>query len=333
MAKFFKRLLVLFIILSLAGTAGISYYFSNLIMHPSQRNLSMAKDSIAKNWGISYDQISSVMGNPDPFEIQASQDQISLKGWYFQQSDTSECAAILAHGWSGNRIDMLKYAPIFWECGCDIIVYDHRAHNESGGEFGTAGIKEKIDLLDVTNWLQNETGFRDEQIAWVGESWGAATALQAGAMEKDIAFIVAESPYQDWESAIFERGIELYGGWVSYISPIVLWVVNQRTGVDYKEASPLNQASNIKEPVLLIHSRADEATASSQSVNISKKLNPATSKFYHLDWGAPHAQSVLERPEEFREIVHDFMYQYAPDFGGCGQDAPPPLRIKEIPSN
>ena len=83
-------------------------------------------------------------------------------------------------------------------------------------------------------------------------------------------------------------------------------IVNWRTGIDYREASPLKATAKIKEPVLLIHSKTDASTDSQQSVNIAKNLN-AKSTFHHLDWGGDHTKDVLINKERFRKVVKAFL--------------------------
>lgn len=310
----FLRTLIVVLGLMAFTFLGICYYFTSLIIHPPQQDIEDTKARIARNWGKTYEEYIAQLTEPEGFSISSSTDGINLQGWYMQQSDSSECAVVLAHGWGNTRASMLKYAPIFWDCGCDLIFYDHRGHSESGGDFATGGVLEKQDLLDITQWVQKKTGFSDNQIGWAGASWGAATALQAGAEGKKVAFIMADSPYQDWYSAIFERAERRYGDWTHYISMPIVWMVDMRTGESLLDASPLKAAEHIQSPVLLIHSQTDRATASTQSVNIASRLPALSSDFHHTDWGAGHTGDVLKDPDAFRKLVYDFLDKKAPGF-------------------
>ena len=296
---------------------GIAYYFSNLILIPPKRSIEFTKKRMANDLGLSMEGIIASMTMPQELVIPSELDKTPLQAWYFEQEKQASCALVLSHGWSDNRAGMLKYAPIFWNCGCDLLLYDHRAHFESGGQYATAGIKEKADLISVTNWLQQKTGLSEKQIGWMGESWGAATALQAGALDKDVAFIIAESPFQNWYSAIFERAEVMYGKMIYLFEPAVLALVNFRAGVNHQEASPIAVANQIVEPVLLLHSKTDEDTAAEQSVNISKHLNNSTSRFHLLDWGAAHAKNSTVKPEAYQRLLYDFIYEKAEGFGSC----------------
>ncbi|NJL75732.1 MAG: prolyl oligopeptidase family serine peptidase [Saprospiraceae bacterium] len=300
----------------LVGTGAMIWFFSGLILHPGETSLAATKIQIAEDWGTTYDALMENLSTPEDFTL-VGEDQVVLSGWYFDNPDSIKCGVVFAHGWGSTRGGMLKFADMFWDCGCDLVFYDHRAHNETKEGVGTAGIKEKLDLISMSNWLEQKSGLSESQIAWVGESWGAATALQAGALDEDVAFILADSPYQDWTSAIFERGVRDYGEGILKIAPAIMWAVDMRAGVNHEQASPLLIAKNIKEPVFLIHSKGDTQTGSAQSVNIAEQLNPNTSQFIHTDWGSDHVMDVITRPEEYRQLVYTFIQEKVGSFGRC----------------
>ena len=160
--------------------------------------------------------------------------------------------------------------------------------------------------MAITKWVQKNKGFDNHQIGWLGSSWGAATVLKAGETGKQVGFIIADSPFQDWYSAIFERAERDYGTWTKLVSVGIMEMVNWRTGVNYREASPLKATKQIKVPILLIHSKMDNSTNSSQSVNIAKHLN-AKSVFHHLTWGGDHTLDVVFHQEKFKILINDFL--------------------------
>lgn len=312
MSKTIKRSLVTLVVLLGVFYIGLSWFFSNQVLFPTVFPISKAE--IKGDWEKASDVPLEKTPVAEDFSI-TTKDKLQLNGWYFKNTDTVDCAVVLAHGWGSTRIGMLRYADIFWDCGCDIVAYDHRGHGSSGGKYGTGGVKEKDDLLLVTDWLQQKTGLKDKQIAWFGASWGGATALLAGATGKEVAFIGADSPFQNWHSAVFERAIKMYGSVINFFSPGVMTFVGWRAGVHTSEASPLKAAAKIKVPVFLIHSQTDEATSSQQSVNIAAKLNKEKSVFYHTSWEAEHAKDIVTRPTEYREKVYDFLRKQVGGFG------------------
>lgn len=315
-----KKLLLGLVALLLLGYVGLAYYFSSLVIQPPRRDNTEVRGLMQARAGIDINTYRAQMPAGEDFILPASGENVEIAGTYFSQ-DSSQCAVIISHGYGSTRISMMKYAPIWYNCGCDVVVYDHRGHGESGGEHGTGGVLEGEDLHRVTAWTQEKTGFNRQQIGWMGESWGGSTVLQAGATGADVAFIIAESSFQDWESAVFERAQRQYGNWIAYMKPAVFTLAGWRTGIDAWSSSPLLKAPDISEPTLVLHSKADALTASEQSVNIAAALPSASSKLHHLDWGSSHGNNIFTKPEAYRALLLDFVSEFVPEWSICGDPA------------
>lgn len=304
MNKLFKRAMISVFILLIILYAGASFVLSNRVLQPNSSFDNTLRD-INNYWGTTYEEMMALLPPPTSFTVEGS-DGIEIAGQYFNVSDSSTCVFVFAHGWARSWPNMLKYYPMVDDCGCNIVMYDHRAHGDSEGKYPTGGIKESKDLIAVSEWIASEKNYSWDQIAWVGSSWGASAVLLAGAEDKDPAFIVADAAFKDWFSAVFERAIKDYGVGIKLIAPGVMQVVNWRAGINYKEASALNTASSIEEPVLLIHSEADPETDSQQSVAISKNLNDK-SEFHHTQWGNIHVMDVINNTDEMEDILQHFI--------------------------
>ena len=289
----------------------ISWFLSNLILHP-ESSLELTKTEIETEWGTTYEALVQLLPTPTEFSI-TTFDGLQLKGKYYALNDTPKCVIIGAHGWTSTWAGMLKYVPALADCDCDLVLYDHRGHGNSDTAYPTGGFNEAKDLLSITEWVQQEKEFTDKQVGWLGSSWGAATALIAGADKKKVGFIIVDAPFQDWYAAIFERVIKEYGSWTKILATGIMEIVNWRTGVDYKKASPILAAPHIEEPVLLIHSQMDNSTDSQQSVNISKQLN-RQSTFHHLTWGGDHTKDVIINTDKFRGLITEFLKGLDGDF-------------------
>ena len=283
---------------------GVSWALSIPILSPKS-SLAISRSVIKADWGTTYEEMVKLLPKPTDFSV-VSFDGVTLQGKYFAREDSPKYVIIAAHGWTCTWADMLKYVPTLADCPCDLILYDQRGHGLSDSAYPTGGINESKDLLAVTEWVQKNKGFQDQEVGWLGASWGGAAALQAGATEKNVGFIIVDAPFQNWYSAIFERAGRNYGAWTRFVSIGIMEIVNWRTGVDYRKASPLQAAKKITAPVLLIHSQMDTATDSQQSVNIAKNLN-AKSVFHHLTWGGGHTLDVVIHQDKFRAIVNDFL--------------------------
>lgn len=310
-----KKITLFILFLAIAAYFFMCWGLSNRILVIHSDDFEAQKNTLKTEWILPYEGIISEMSEPVTFQIIGA-DDVEINGRYFENVDSVDCAVILVHGFGNGKTAVLKYADLLWDCGCDVLTYDHRGHGESENAYATGGIKEKEDLVIVTEWLKEKSGLQDDQVAWFGISWGAATVLLAGTYENEMAFIAADSPFQNWYSAIFERALRDYGNGVKFLAPTVMAFVNRRAGINYKDASPLNAASDITEPVFLIHSQTDPSTASLQSENICKHLN-AKSTFIHTDWGADHGKDINERPEEYRKLLYEFIREKVKEFGIC----------------
>ncbi|MAJ50052.1 MAG: hypothetical protein CMB82_00335 [Flammeovirgaceae bacterium] len=292
-----KKILAFLISLFFAGYVSLGWFFSSLIIVPwrSQPDL-----STLKKYGIL-----------EAVEV-LTDDNISLKGSYLKNPiDSIFCGVVISHGWGGNRMGGAEYVPYFWKKGCDIILYDHRGHGESGGSLGTWSIQERKDHQSFSEVLMDKSNLAIGQIGWIGKSWGAATVLAAGSVTQNIGFILADSPYRDIKSAVNERALRRYGSWIKIFYPITYFLVQSRAKFDITEANIEALASEIRVPTLLIHSQSDDQTSSSQSVDINKKLNHKYAIFHHTKWGSRHCKDMEDHPNEYEALIDDFLTKKA----------------------
>ncbi len=292
-----KKILAFLISLFFAVYLSLGWFFSSLIIVPwrSQPDL-----STLKKYGIL-----------EAVEV-LTDDNISLKGSYLKNPiDSIFCGVVISHGWGGNRMGGAEYVPYFWKKGCDIILYDHRGHGESGGSLGTWSIQERKDHQSFSEVLMDKSNLAIGQIGWIGKSWGAATVLAAGSVTQNIGFILADSPYRDIKSAVNERALRRYGSWIKIFYPITYFLVQSRAKFDITEANIEALASEIRVPTLLIHSQSDDQTSSSQSVDINKKLNHKYAIFHHTKWGSRHCKDMEDHPNEYEALIDDFLTKKA----------------------
>jgi len=232
--------------------------------------------------------------------------------WLFTDSPKPSCVIILIHGWGADRLDLDKFKRPFEMTPCAMATYDIRAHGTDINKYSTGGIREKHDLLTIHRFLKTTFNLNDNNIGWFGVSLGGSTALQAAALDISPAFVIADSPFQDWQSAIFERGEDMYGSWVHAFKAGVNLAIYLRASIWFEEASVLATAQNIRSPVLLIHSKSDIDTASSQSEAIFSLLNSETIRFHQTDWGAGHAKDIDVQPEKYNALILQFLNDFVP---------------------
>jgi hypothetical protein len=306
MKKALAVIAVLLAVLAAVYLAG-SWYFSGMIVKFQAQSLDeqRAEHGDPASYGL-----------PAPEEVTIPGDGVTLAGWYFANPAGGDCGVILLHGHTGSRYGMLKYAPLFWPEGCDLLLYDHRFHGASTGDYGTYGYYEKADALAALAWFEQRTALQPGQIGLLGESYGAATALQAAPSAPALAFVAADSSYEDLQTIIGEQAVQRFGGWTRLFVPGALALSGLRADFAPSQVSPLLAAQQIDAPVFLSHSAADQYTLPHHSQDIAGQLPAALCQRLHLtDWGAEHGASIDDDFATYQAQFEEFLAACAPEFG------------------
>ena len=304
-----KALVIVAVILALLAAIYLagSWYFSGIIVKFDAQSLEQQR----ADHGSPAD-----YNLPAPEEVTIPGDGVALAGWYFDNPAGGDCGVVLLHGHTGSRYGMLKYTPLFWSRGCDLLLYDHRLHGASTGDYGTYGYYEKADALAALAWFEQRTGLQPGQIGLLGESYGAATALQAGPSAPELAFIAADSAYRDLETVIIQQAARQFGAWTRLFKPGALGIAGLRANFAPSQVSPMLAAPQIAAPVFLSHSATDEYTLPHHSLDIAAQLPAALCQRLHLtDWGAKHGSSIDDDFAAYQAQFDEFLSACAPGFG------------------
>lgn len=129
-----------------------------------------------------------------------------LKGTYLPYADPSNKTVIIVHGIASNRLMSLWYVNIYLDQGYNVLIYDSRAHGESGGTSTTWGFYEKYDLEAWVKWVASE--HPKGVIGVHGISMGAATALMQAELNessKQVDFYIIDSAYSNLEDLLTKQ--------------------------------------------------------------------------------------------------------------------------------
>jgi pimeloyl-ACP methyl ester carboxylesterase len=216
---------------------------------------------------------------------------VALEGWIFRTPSARRRGTVVyLHGLSDNRGSSVWLARHLGERGFDVVAYDSRAHGQSGGEACTYGFYEKRDLARVLDQLSLAGPF-----FLLGNSMGAAVALQAAAEDGRIAGVVAISTISDLRTAAFERA----PFFASRREIEEAFQIAESAGhFKVDEVSPVAAAARIACPVLLIHGEDDRETPPAHSRRVFAALQG--DKHMLIVPGAGHG-NVL-RAEAWKEI-------------------------------
>ena len=219
-------------------------------------------------------------------------DQIVLRGWLFLPAGAPRGLVVTLHGKDSNRWQQgVEAARRFVPRGWAVLAFDQRAHGASGGEFCTYGVKESRDVSAILDQLAISP------VLLVGESLGAAVALQTAASDERVIGVVAAAPFSDLATIVREQAVRL--GMGDATARDAMNEAEHIAGFRIDDASPLRAAEHIRVPVLLLHGTRDRYIAPAHSRRILARL-PQTAKLVHLE-GVPHP-NVLRRPEAWGAI-------------------------------
>jgi fermentation-respiration switch protein FrsA (DUF1100 family) len=233
-----------------------------------------------------------------------------LKGTYLPNATPSDNTVILVHGIAANRLMGLWYVNIYLDAGYNVLIYDSRAHGESGGNSVTWGYYEKYDLDQWVHWVAKE---HPKGIIGVhGISMGAATAFMHAELNeslKQVHFYVADSPYSDLEELLTLQIGTIVNShnpiWIKFLLKYSSAVAYIQSRFRYDEVSPIHSVQTVTTPILYIHGEADAIIPSSMSL----QLYNATKGYreIHTFPRVGHVMAIFDRKTEYSDIVHQFI--------------------------
>lgn len=227
-----------------------------------------------------------------------------LSGFFIPGPDPSGKTVILCHGVTANHFCTLKFARMYLQRGWNVFVYDHRRHGDSEGPTTTFGFYEKHDLKAVVAYVRNRLD-PGAVLGLHGESMGAATILQYGALEDRADFFISDCAYSSlWEqfSIVLKKDYHLSAFPVMYITD---WLIRLKERFRIKDVCPLNDVKKIQKPILFIHGDADPLVPA----KMSERMYSVKEGFkeLYLAPGAAHAKSFTIDPQRYEEVCFSFL--------------------------
>ena len=251
----------------------------------------------ALNWQRDHYDISWLEYTPQEDYTLPSYDGYELHAVLLRPKEESDRYVILSHGYTDNRWGSLKYARLYLERGWNCILWDLRGHGANKPTHCTYGQREGRDLAEVVKDARRRWG-TEITLGLHGESLGAATTISALAYDPQVDFAVVDCPFADIVNVLEGKAPAPVVQWAS-VGALLRW------GTPLTGMRPIDALKRSWVPLLLIHGDADTFI----SPENSRRLYDAAQgvKELHLIRGAEHAQSVFTAPEEYAEILFDFV--------------------------
>jgi fermentation-respiration switch protein FrsA (DUF1100 family) len=233
-----------------------------------------------------------------------------LKGTYLPYATPSNKTVIIVHGIAANRLMSLYYVNIYLEEGYNVLIYDSRAHGESGGTSSTWGFYEKYDLDQWVKWVDKE---HPKGIIGVhGVSMGAATALlqaELNESSKQVAFYIIDSAYSNLEDLLTKQISDIVNShnpvWIKILLKYSSAVAYIQARFCYEEVSPIHTVERVTTPILYLHGEADPLVP----VSMSQQLYNATKGYrqIHIFPKIGHAMAIFDSKVEYQNVITKFI--------------------------
>ena len=236
-------------------------------------------------------------------------DGTRIAGWLVQSGRKPASATpvvILAHDHGANKSDLLAWAALLHD-DYNLVLFDFRAHGQSGGGKSTLGVNERMDLRAVIDWVA--AGQHPSQIAVLGIGMGAAAAVGEAAGDARVTALILDSTHATVANALAARlsrdgyRLALPGSWAILLGGLL------RTGEDMSAADPLQAITAYgPRPLLLISGGRDDAIGRSDAQDLlaAARRGGAEAALQICD-AAGHDESVSACPDAYARGVREFL--------------------------
>jgi uncharacterized protein len=295
--KLIRALLTIFLAVNFLGYIGA--YSLTHFKTPGQFGLGLSKpigSRMPTDLGLRY-QVKRIPINQSEW----------LETWFIPVAQsTSKGTILLFPGNGGSKAkQLLAPAQVFYSLGYDTLLVDFRGVGGSSGNTTTIGMRESQDVVRSMSYAQ-ASNFKRPFIL-DGVSMGSAAILKAVAQENvNPDAIILELPFARLLDAVRSRIREASVPTFPLAESIVFWGGLQH-GFDGFAHNPVDYASQVKCPTLLLHGKRDKWTTVSEIDRIFANLQGF--KQLSIFPRAGHDLLVTNDPQRWRQEMEKFLSQ------------------------
>ncbi len=231
----------------------------------------------------------------------ASRDGVNLSGWYIPSQNGA--TVILLHGYGADRREMLGRAAMLAGHGYGLLLYDERAHGESGGDRRTFGWLDVDDVQAALDFLERQVDTDPERIGILGFSIGGQIALRAAAQTDRISAVIADDPGFAMIKDLPEC-VSLDEQWITFNYWLGFKLLSWRTGVSAPPGVVEVIADIAPRPVFLIANQPEQHMGHRLIRHYYERASEPKTL-----WAIPeagHGGGPAARPEEYEEKIVTF---------------------------
>ena len=269
--------------LIVSGIEEVRYYRYGLsVVHPPRRVATQSDRDRARALG----------GEDISFESQGT----TLRGTFF--APKNGVVLVMAHGLGEDRFRWLGDVDMLTRHGYGALIFDARAHGESGGDTATWGDLEQRDVRAAIDFVEP----RATKIVGAGFSVGSSAVFLEAASDERVRAIVIEAL---WTS--IDDEMEAKAGTRGLFSHYPVMVAMKRNAhIDFTRVRPIDHASELgARPKLFVTGSEDSDTP----VPVMQRMVAATPdpKRFWIVPGATHGTYAKTAPADYERTLIDFL--------------------------
>ncbi len=310
-----KKVLSFSLVLILVLGAGVTYFVQQVIA------FTPSTEAEVRGWR-KYNHFENLNWQPEEisfktFEnsIEGTGPELKLSGLLMRSKDLAPESAptvITLHGKGSNRLGVLRFAYMFYKSGFNVLVYDQRHHGQSEGKYTTYGHYESYDVKAAIAFLESE-GINTKQLGIIGESFGAATSLMAGAIEEKIQFVIADSSYIDMPNAVKDNAWRM--NYVPHYPIPDLGFAVAAILADFNpwKVSPINDLKTMDKPVLIVHCDLDVWAYPEYAYQLYEASDKSLTTLKMFE-DCRHVAAYDDYTDEYENMVETFLGKHLAEF-------------------
>jgi fermentation-respiration switch protein FrsA (DUF1100 family) len=232
-------------------------------------------------------------------------------------NSVSPYTAILAHGYTGNVMQMSGFARFFYEdLGYNVLLPEARGHGDSEGTYIGMGWHDRLDYLQWIGWVKQRAGATlgdtPLRIVLYGISMGGATVLMTGGedLPPEVKAVIEDCGYTSVEDELYFQMKNRYHLKSRWLMNATSRIARKRAGYSFAEASALEQVKKTRVPTLFIHGEEDTFVPFAM-VHTLYEACPAPKELFTVP-GAGHGEAYSAAGQEYEERIRGFLKRWAP---------------------